>query len=63
MKNAGFVAAVGAVIIMALILMVLGPVVVALSLGALFALPFWPSFWLAVGVALTVGVARVPYNN
>ena len=48
-----------ALILLAVVLIVAGPVIVALALGTLFALPFWPSFWLAVGVVLSVGGSRI----
>ena len=50
-------------ILLAVLIIIAGPVIVALSLGALFALPFWPCFWLAVGVGLTVGGSRIHTNK
>lgn len=43
------------IVILVLILLIVGPVIVASSLVTLFALPFWPCFWLAFGVGMITG--------
>lgn len=42
-------------IALVLVLIFLAPAIVAWSLGALFGLAFWPSWWLAFGAGLLLG--------
>lgn len=48
MEEAGIIG----VLLLGIIAVFVAPFVVAACLVSLFALPFWPCFWLAVGVAL-----------
>ena len=56
MRGAG---AVLAIIVVVLLLGIAAPLIIAVNLGILFGLPFWPSFWLAFGVGLLVSGTKV----
>jgi len=46
-------------IFVGIVVVLAGPLIVAWSLGELFALPFWPSFWLALGVSMVTSVTNI----
>lgn len=46
-------------IFLGVLVAIAGPLIVAWSLVALFALPFWPSFCLAFGVSMLTSVANI----
>lgn len=53
------IAGVIGIVLLGVLFMLLGPIIVALSLGELFSLPFWPSFWLAFGVGMLAGGTKI----